>query len=312
MVSSNFSCSYTDLADVFRLAGFEYQEHQASFAAYKPSKYPPQYGEENARLLQAFLNLVDPESFSKQIQAARETYVNDVKGVSILFKTLKSFIGELTTDKAKLANFYKDAGQQLFNDRSANDLDDNIKALSAMARFVQTNQTDLSAKDLPATFVQQLKDKQTSLTTTNAAWLAEKAVAAAAIEAKNIAGNELKARMSDMFLDAQTMFQDQKEIAKKFVFETLLAKVRAGRNGGIVGKTTNKATEKGVGNITISISSLNLSVVSGDDGRYELPPIPAGIYDIEAKGEGFKTVVIEKRVVKAGVTGRLTIEMEGL
>ena len=312
MVSANFNCTFTDLTDVFRLAGFEYQERQPRFAAHKPSKYPPQYAEENARLLQAFLNMPDSESFSKQIQAAREIYVNDVKGVSGLLKTLKSFIGELTTDKAKRVNLYKDAGQQLFDNRSENDLDDNVKVLSAMARFVQTNQTDLSAKDLPAIFVQQLKDKQTSLATTNAAWLVEKAAASAAGEAKNIAGNELKARLSDMFLDAQTIFQDEKEIAKKFVFDTLLAKVRTGRNASISGKTNNKATEKGVGNITVFISSLNLSVVSGEDGRFDLSPLPAGTFDIEAKGEGFKTVVIEKRVIKAGVVGRLTIELEPL
>lgn len=312
MISANFNCTSTDLADVFRRAGFEYQEQQPRFAAYKPSKYPPQYEEENARLLQAFLNMPDPESFSKQIQAAREIYLNNVKGVSGLFKTLKNYIDELTTDKAKRVNLYKDAGQQLFDDRRENDLNDNVKVLNAMVRFVQTNQTDLAAKDLSADFVQQLKDKQTSLATTNAAWLAERAAAGVAGDAKNTAGNALKVRMSDMFLDAQSIFQYEKEIAKKFVFDALLAKVRAGRNASLIGKTLNKATEKGIGNITLSIASLNLSVVSGDDGRFDLSPIPAGTYDIEAKGEGFKTVLIAKRVIKAGVVGRLTIEMEAL
>jgi Carboxypeptidase regulatory-like domain len=312
MTASTFGCSFPNLADVFRLGTLEYQHHQARFAAHKPSKYPPQYGEENVAMLQAFLYMDDYQAHTNAIQAARELYVTEVKGVSSLFKTLRNFVGELTTDKAKLENLLKDAGQQQLNDRSANDLEDNKKVLSTMMRFIQTNSVDLLKKDLPADFIQQLQKRQASLTATNTAWLAEKEAGNAATEAKTIAGNALKARLSDMFLDAKTIFQDEKEIAQKFVFDTILAKVRGPRDAGVSGKTSNKTTEKAVGEMTVAIPSLNLSVVSRSDGRYELVPVPAGTYDIEVTGVGFKTLVIEKQVVKADVVGRLNIALEPL
>jgi CarboxypepD_reg-like domain len=310
MTPSTFSCSFSNLGDVVRLGWFEYQQYESRFAAHKPSKYIPTYGEDNLKLLQDFLDMDDYSAHETLIQALRVLFVNEVKGVSMSFKTLKNYIGGLTTDKTKLVNYYKDAGQQLYDDRKANDLADNDKVLVAMIRFVQNNQAVLLEKDLPTNFVQQLKDKQTNLAATNKAWLDEKTLGSTASETKTIAGNDLKARLSNMFLDAQIIFQEEKEIAKKFVWDTLLTQVRGERDTGLIGKVMNKVTEKGASNVTISIPSLNLSTVSDATGRYELLSLPAGTHNIEAKGEGFKTQVIEKRFIKPNTMGRLTFEME--
>lgn len=312
MTPSNFNCSFSDLGDIYRLGMFEYQQYRPRFAAHKPSKYTLAYEEESLALLQAFLIMDDNQAHEKAIQAARAVYVSSVKGVDTLFKSLKSFTRELSDDKTTQDNFFKDAGQQLLNDRGENNLADNDKVLNAMIRFVQNNRAALLVKDLPADFVAQLQNKQTQLATTNKAWLDEKAAGSAASDAKTIAGNELKARLSALFLEAQTIFQEEKEIAKKFVWDTLLIKVRGVRDAGISGKTINKATEKAIGGITITILALNLTVVSDANGRYELSPVPEGVYDIEVKGDGFKSLVIEKRVVKSGVIGRLNIELEAV
>lgn len=312
MPVSNFNCSLSVLADIVRLGLFEYEQKQDRFAAHKPSKYTPTFGAESNALLQSFMAMPDFQSFSKSIEAARDVYYGEVKSVTVLFKNLKNYINELSTDKNGLTNYYKDAGQQLFDDLGTNNLEDNDKLLSTMGRFILTNQADLMAKDLPATFAQQLKDKQTSLKATNKAWLDEKDTATAASTAKTIKGNELKNRLSDIFFDAQTIFTEEKDIAKKFVWDTLLTKVRGVRDAGVGGKTTDKATKKAAANITLSIHALNLSVVSDANGRYEFSPLPEGMHDIEIKGDGFKTLVIEKRVVKSGVIGRLNIELEAV
>ena len=310
MTLSNFNCSFSNLGDIYRLGMFEYQQYRSRFAAHKPSKYTLAYEDESAALLQAFLIMDDNQAHEKAIQTARAVYVSAVKGVDALFKTLKNFTRELSDDKTVQDNLFKDAGQQLLNDRGENNLADNDKVLGAMIRFVQNNQAALLAKDLPADFVSQLQDKQAQLATTNKAWLDEKEAGSAASDAKTIAGNALKTRLAAMFLEAQTIFQEEKEIAKKFVWDTLLVKVRGVRDAGIGGKVTHKVTEKGVGNVTLFIPLLNLTVVSDADGRYELSPLPAGTYNIEVTCAGFKPLIIEGRVVKAGVVGRLTIVLE--
>lgn len=252
----------------------------------------------------------DYQAHEKAIQAARAVYVNAVKGVDGLFKTLKNFTRELSDDKTTQENLFKDAGQQLLNDRGEYNLADNDKLLGAMIRFVQTNQAALLAKDLPADFVTQLQNRQTLLATTNKAWLDEKEAGTAASDAKTLAGNALKNRLSAMFLEAQTIFQDEKEIAKQFVFEAFLSKVRGVQDAGVGGKIIHKVTEKGVGNVTVAIPALNLSTVSDASGRYELSPLPPGTYTIEVTAAGFKPQVIEGRVVKTGVIGRLAITLE--
>ena len=312
MSLSIYNCSFSDLADTVRLGLFEYEQYQGRFAAHKPSKYTAAFGAESNAMLQNFTAMPDFQSFSKSVEAARDVYYGEVKSVTVLFKNLKNYINELSTDKNGLTNYYKDAGQQLFENLGANNLDDNDKLLSTMGRFIVTNQAALTAKDLPITFGQQLKDKQASLIATNKAWLDEKAAASAASAAKTTKGNELKNRLSDIFFDAKTIFAEEKDIAKKFVWETLLAKVRGARSAGFGGKTTNKATKKAAANITIFIPALNLTVVSDANGRYEHAPLPEGEYDIEIKGDGFQPQTIEKRVVKAGVIGRLNIELEAV
>lgn len=310
MTPSNFGCSFSDLGDVNRLGWFEYQQYESRFTAHKPSKYTPAYLEESMVIHQAFLKMDDYQAHAKVIQAARDVFVNEVKSVNPLFKTLKNYIGELTKDKNELANLIKDAGQQLFDNRGVTILEDNDKLLSTMIRFIQANQAALLAKDLPSNFIGQLKDKQANLAATNKAWLDEKNASSAASDTKTIAGNEIKNRLSDMFLDARTIFVEEKEIAKKFVFDTFLAKVRGAKDAGISGKILDKVSEKAVANITVAIPALGISVVSDADGRYELSPIPEGKHDIEVKGEGFKPLLIEKRVVKPSVIGRLNIELE--
>jgi hypothetical protein len=208
-----------------------------------------------------------------------------------------------------LANLFKDAGQQLFDDRS-NDLEKNDKLLNTMMSFIQNNEAALLAKDLPATFGQQLKDKQARLAATNKAWLAEKEAASAASEAKTIAGNELKARLSAMFAEAQIIFQTEKDIAKKFVWDTHFGKVRGPRNAGVGGKVLNKTTGEAIEGAAVSITSLNLSVVTDADGRYELSPIAAGVYTVDVKAVGFKPLSIDKQTVKENTVSRLKIELE--
>jgi Carboxypeptidase regulatory-like domain len=312
MATTNFNCALPDLADTVRLGFFEYEQYQDRFAAHKFSKYTPTFGAESNTMLQEFVAMEDFQAFSKRLETAREAYYGEVKSVAGLFKTLKSYINELSSDKTVINNYYKDAGQQLFNDLSANNLDQNDKLLSTMMRFVAANQTDLTAKDLPAAFAQQLKDKQAALKTTNKAWLDTKEAASAASEAKVSKGNDLKNRLADIFLDAQRIFQEEKDIAKKFVWDTILTKVRGVREAGVGGKVTLKGDKKGVAGITVSIVSLNLSVVTDEQGRYEHAPLPEGVYDLDIKGDGFKPLVIEKRVVKSGVIGRLNIELEAV
>ncbi|MBL7817988.1 MAG: carboxypeptidase regulatory-like domain-containing protein [Saprospiraceae bacterium] len=310
MTVANFNCSLSNLADTTRLGWFEYEQYQNRFAAHKPSKYTATYGADSLALLNDFVAMADYQSHAKNIQNARDLFTNEVKTVSVLFKTLKNYINELTPDKTMRTNYHKDAGQQLFDELGAYSADGNDKLLGAMIRFVESHQVELTAKDLPANFVQQLKDKQTSLSNAHKAWLAAKDTATAASDAKITAGNELKNRLSAMFLDAQIIFLEEKDTAKKFVWDMLLTKVRGVKDTGLGGKTINGATEKAASGIIVAIPLLNLSVVSDANGRYEFPVLPEGTYDIEAKGDGFKTLVVEKRVVKAGVIGRLNLVLE--
>jgi CarboxypepD_reg-like domain len=312
MATSNFNCSFSDLSDVARLGWFSYQLHLDRFSAHKPSKYTQALADENFALIKAFDLMDDYQAHTKPIQDARQLFINEVKGVANTFKRLKSYANELTADEEVRKVLFKDAGQQLFEKLRVNHLEDNDGLLDAMIRFVQKEQAALLVKDLPTDFLAQLQLRRVSLDDSNKAWLAEDAAGSAASLAKTLAGNTIKANLSAMFLEAQTFFVEEKEIAKKFVWDTLLAQVRGARDAGIGGKIILKGTKKAAAGVTVSIPVLNISVVSDADGRYQLSPLPVGTYDIDVTGVGFQKQVIEGRSIKQGTIGRLNIEVEVL
>ncbi len=312
MTTSSFNCSFSDLSDTARLGWFSYHLYLDRFAAHKASKYTQALADDNLARINAFLVMDDYQAHVALIQNARDSFVNEIKGINTLFKLLKNYGAELTDDKEKRKTLFKDAGQQLYDKLRTNHWEDYDGLLNTMIRFVQSNQADLLAKDLPASFLTQLQDKRAKLAATYNVWRDEDAAGSAATEAKNIAGNTIKANLSAMFAEAQVIFQEEKEIAKKFVWDIYLAEVQGPRDAGVGGKILLKDTKKGVEKVTVSIPSLNMSIVTDADGRYELSPVPPDTYDIEVTGVGIQKQVIKDRVIKQGVIGRLTIEVEAV
>ena len=115
-----------------------------------------------------------------------------------------------------------------------------------------------------------------------------------------------------MLGDGQKVFYDNKIIAQKFVWATLLTAVRGVKPTGLGGKVIDGVKESPLSIATATIPSLGLTVGCDKDGRYQFPALTEGVYTLEFKADGYKTLVVEQRTVKAGVKGRLNVALEAI
>ncbi len=75
-----------------------------------------------------------------------------------------------------------------------------------------------------------------------------------------------------------------------------------------MGKVTAESTTGvAVANAKISIVSVNKSCVSDAEGRFDLSPVAAGVYNILIEAESFQPFAIEAYEVKTGIIGRLNV-----
>ena len=77
-------------------------------------------------------------------------------------------------------------------------------------------------------------------------------------------------------------------------------------------KVVIKGTTDVLTNATISILSLNKSVQTDIEGRFELSPIAAGFYNIKIDAPDFEPFIMENFEIKIGTIRRLNIEMQAV
>ena len=115
-----------------------------------------------------------------------------------------------------------------------------------------------------------------------------------------------------MCADAQIALDDDKEAAKKFIWDTALSLTRGQKETGLGGRVTIAGAKKTLANVEVAIPALNLTTVTDADGRYVFPQLNEGNVDLTFTLAGYKPLSIEERFVKSGVTGRLNVELEAI
>lgn len=311
MTSTNYNCTQAELYKACRIIWLLCQEYLTEFADYK-SIYTAAFIAENLALINAVKALPDHEERMAPVKDSRKDLVAERLDASDFYKLLIGYCTTAFSDDAALrSDMIDEAGKSYYDKVGGGSWTEISGLLTAMIPFVRNKKAVLMAKGhMPESFLTRLENKQTSFIAAQALWETKNAESPVGTDTKIIANNDLKTRAMAVIKDGPLVFLRKKDIAKKFVWATILSEVSAPRPTGLTGKVTDAITKAPLSNATATIAALGLTVTCDKSGRFEFASLPAGTYSIEFKAEGYKTVVVDAREVMEGVTGRLNVVME--
>ena len=128
-------------------------------------------------------------------------------------------------------------------------------------------------------------------------------------DAKVIANNALYLSVRAMLEDAQKIFRKNPDLAKQFVWSTLVAQTHGVKNAGFAGKITDADNPKLGVVATITVKNSDKTAISDSDGRYELGPLSMGDYSVTITAVGYETMTVEI-AINTGVTARLNVNLK--
>ncbi|MBL7815877.1 MAG: hypothetical protein JNL70_12755 [Saprospiraceae bacterium] len=313
MAISNYSCSQAELYTTCRTAWLLCQQYLQGFSAYK-SKYTPEFITDNLALISSVESMGGFVARTMPVKELRKELLNEKSDLMAFFVRLKGYVVEVFKgDKKSLEANCTEMGQAYYDKIGSSNWSDVSGLLSAMVPYVKSNQALLMEKGyMPATFLSQLEEKEISFKAAYETWKGEYEASPDATNSKIVANNDLKERVMAMLADGQAAFFNDKTIAQKFVWATLLAPVRGLKPMGFTGKTTDKTSEGPLSKAMLCIDSLNMRVPCDKNGRYQAVVPTAEKLTLVFKAEGYEDLVLEAQEVKLGVMSRLNVAMKAI
>ena len=308
MIKSLFSCSFDDLFLALDYGWDLTEQNLPSFVGYK-SKYTPLFVATNRKLVRTAEDLPDASARYAPTQLQRVDLIEKKEVVLNCYQFLVGYI-EDAYPASKIKVMIQAAGQSKYAKARANHWTSIKALLSSAVEFIEKNQVDLMANNnMPADFLARFKQVRTDFDTLHSSWNSDDSDSYNLTDAKMKASNEAYTAFLGVTSDAQKVFRQDPAMAQKFTFVSLLSQVRGTTAAGVSGKVVIVDTKTVIPNATISIESLDKSVKTDANGRFELSPIAANTYTLKIEAEGYEPLIIEKYEVKTGTIGRLKIEM---
>ena len=306
MTKNDYNCSQQELYSAGRIAWNLCADNLEPFTALK-AKYTEGYITQNLADIEAADDMPDDRARYAPAAAARLELMQAKDAVMTCFNVLKRYIFDAyAADMRKTMNAA--AGQAYF--AKANDTSwINVSSLlSSAIPFMDANMAALTANDnMPVAFADNFKAVKKTFETKLKDYNDADKVGSKLTNEKIDLNNAIFATMSSMLSDAQSIFVQDSNLAKEFVFATLVAQTRGVRQSGINGKVTQVDKKKAIENAIVTLVDENKSITTPKNGRFELFPVGAGIYTLTIECAGYETVTVKKFAVKTGVTSRLNV-----
>ena len=305
-----YSCSQGEVYNISRYAWHSCAEDLVPFQAYK-SKYIDAFVADNLAQTGIAEDLPDATARYAPTQLLRMSLVNINDQVLDCFDFLLGYIEDAykgNPDKIKMMK--KTAGLNYLASVKAYHWVSTTNLLSSALQFLVDYKTDLMAnKNMPDAFVLRFGKVNADFDEAYKAWSMSDKASYNLTEDKIIATNKIWANLTALLTDAQRVFKKDPSKLDQFTIAFISGQVSGTKAAGVSGKVMIVDTKTGIPNATISIESLDKSVKTDANGRFELSPIAANTYTLKIEAEGYETLIIEKYEVKTGTIGRLKIEM---
>ena len=303
MASSNYGCSQPDLYNAVRIAWKAYLDNVDAFTQYSPF-YKVALGTQKLADVDAADRLPDKAARQSVAKNARLELATARDGFMYQFGLLKSYINRIYQGSKR------DLTMEAIGDGYAAKANSgNVGSLTALISsavpYVEDNIAELTASNImPPTFLAQLQAAAKATTEKYDAALAADQAVADNTDSKINANNALYADVKLMLTDAQSIFKNDANTLKLFVWATILDKTHGTRNAGVGGKITLDGTKNALAGVRVRILNTEKLVITDGEGRFEIAPLSMGSYTAIIEKEGYETLTLTFEI-KTGVTTRL-------
>ena len=306
-----YNCSADDLYLAIQYGWDLTEQHLAALAAYK-SKYTSAFVKTHQDALRTAEDMPDQQARRAPTQAQRVDLVAKKDQVLTYFQFLVGYI-EDTYQKDKVKIMTQSAGQAKYAKAQNNNWPSVKALLSSAVTFIENNQADLTAdNNMPLDFLARFKQVRTDFDALYSLWNTDDSETYILTDEKINANNALYSTLMGVVSDAQKVFRHDAVLAQKFTFSALMGQIRGTTAAGVSGKVLILGTNDVLTNATITIASLNKSVQTDVEGRFELSPIAAGFYNIKIEAPNYEPFMLDNFEIKIGTIRRLNIEMQAV
>ena len=308
MIKALYNCSADDMYLALNYGWDLTEQNLDALQAYK-NKYNPAFVKTNRADIRTAEDLPDQVSRYAPTQAQRVDLIAKKEEVLDYYQYLVGYIEDAyRADKIKIKT--QAAGQAKYTKAYSNNWTSVKALLSAAILFIEENQADLIANDnMPTDFLKRFKGIRAEFDAAYKAWNTEDSDSYNLTDEKTKANNACYSNFLGVTSDVQKVFRKDPVMVQKFTFAALLAQVSGISAAGVGGKVVIEGTKTVIANGTVTIASLDKTVKTGADGRFDISPIAAGFYTLRVEAEGYELFVLENYEVKTGTIGRLKIEM---
>ena len=231
MTSPSYPCSGRELQTLCRLGWISCGQNLAAFAAYK-KQYTAQLITSRLAEVEAAVLLPDKPTRDEAVTASLLVLTEKTDAGLGLWERYQQYVTNAyptSLQKTKL-----DAAGQIYLAKARQyDWESVLDFLRAGSHFITHNGIDLVAnQNMPVSFAVAFNAARVAFENSYQAFVTNEAEANLRAEWKVAANNALHAKLLEMFLDGQQIFQDQEALLKQFTFEQVLGLVSGTKTAG--------------------------------------------------------------------------------
>ncbi len=233
------------------------------------------------------------------------TQANDA--VCLKWQVLKRYI-EIAYSKALVKIKLDAAGYTHYRKAAGGRWENTLSLIKDAQQFMADFATELqSNNNMPKEFATEFGTVAKAFEVERNRFVGNTSTAQDGTSVKDKAVYEVELEMSKLLSAAKVIFDKEPDNLRNFTFTDLIKEVRGNEPAGVKGYLTKAAGGNPVSGVMVS--SGDYSTTSDENGKYELK-MASGTYDIRFEKPGFQPFILEKRVVKVGVMGRFSTELQ--
>jgi hypothetical protein len=303
-----FKCSQAELYSICRYGWNSCIDFITLFAFFM-AKYDPAYIASMLAQIDAAEALPDASKRKTAHQQDRKLLKKTAKNCLLLWRTLHRYIlAAFPVEYQKM--MCEDAGISYYEKASQYSWEDVIALMTAGNQFIDTHLAELSANNvMPSTFQATFNGTLVDLQTRQTKFFASEDIAKAQTKAKAEANKAIYLMLMEMFKDAQIVFANDPDNARRFTFAYAKYLVSGTGTSGFSGQITDAVTGDPIANAIITIVGRK-PVTSNKSGHYEIHPVASGKYTVKFEAAGYDAFFLLQQEVKLGITSRLNVTMK--
>lgn len=307
MTKANFNCSQADLYMICRMGWQSCEEQLPAFAAFK-AKYTPVFIADRRAEIDAAEALPNFQTRDAISETFRIQSSELLKQCLSNWQKLKRYIADAWPENLQKPKL-EAAGQKDYTRAAEENWDAARALLTAGMQFIDDNTAALTANDnMPSTFQGAFKTAKGDFETKHQEFLNSQESNAAKAEDKNIANNDIHAKVMAMFLDGQEIFKNNDAIKKQFVFEQVLLLVSGPGTAGFKGTVIDSVTGLPIEDVVFTLKGSDKTTTTDQDGRFSILQLAAQEWEVAVVKAGYQEKKF-KQTVNVGTVSTIKIEL---